>query len=213
MSLFEQIMLGPLDRQERGLIQGLAVGVVTDNKDPEGLARVRVRLPWLKDGEVSHWARSAMPMTGNDIGTFFLPEIGDEVLLGAEQGDPSHLYVLGMLWNGQAKPPETNGDGNNHKRFIRTRSRHELMFVDDPAAPLAELKLEDGKKLTLSRDGVEITDGKNRIVIDSNGSSITIESSAELKIKSQTVAIEAGASMELKSSGTLTIKGSMVQIN
>lgn len=209
MSLFGD----PAEQQGGGVIQGLVVGVVTDNQDPEGLARVRVQLPWLDNGAVSYWARSAMPMAGKDIGTFFLPEIGDEVLLGAEQGDPSHLYVLGMLWNGKLTPPETNADGNNHKRFIRTRSKHELMFVDDPAAPLAQLKLEDGKMLSMSKDGIEITDGSNRIVIESNSSAITIESTAQLKIKSQTIAIEAGASMELKSSGTLTIKGALVQIN
>lgn len=212
MSLFDQ-MLDPLEQQSRGLIQGLAVGVVTDNQDPDGLARVRVQLPWLENGAVSYWARTAMLMAGKDMGTFFLPEIGDEVLVGAEQGDPSHLYVVGMLWNGKLTPPETNADGKNNKRFIKTRSGHELMFVDDEAAPLAELSLKDGKKLSLSKDGVEITDGTNKIVIESKSSAITIESTAQLKIKSQTISIEAGASMELKSSGTLTIKGSVVQIN
>jgi uncharacterized protein involved in type VI secretion and phage assembly len=213
MSLFDGGLLNPLEQQGNGLIQGLVVGVVTDNQDPDGLARVRVQLPWLVDGAVTHWARIATLMAGKEIGAFFLPEIGDEVLLGAEQGDPSHLYVLGMLWNGKLPPPETNQDGNNHKRFIRTRSEHELTFVDDPAAPLAELKLKDGKKLSLSKEGVEITDGTNKIVIASNSSAITIESTAQLKLKSQSISIEAGASMELKSSGTLTIKGSVVQIN
>ena len=207
-SLFE-----PVEQKSRGTIQGLAVGVVTDNKDPEGLARVRVQLPWLEDGAVSYWARTAMLMAGKDMGSFFLPEIGDEVLLGAEQGDPSHLYVLGMLWNGKLPPPETNKDGKNNKRFVKTRSGHELMFVDDEAAPLAELKLKDGKKLSMSKDGITVTDGTNKIVIETKSSAITIESTAKLSIKSQIIAIEAGASMELKSSGTLTIKGALVQIN
>jgi uncharacterized protein involved in type VI secretion and phage assembly len=210
MSLLEQLAVA--DPPRGGSIQGVVSGVVTDNKDPEGLARVRVRLPWLENG-ISYWARAAVPMAGKDRGTFFLPEIGDEVLLAAEQGDPSHLYVLGMLWNGDRTPPETNQDGKNDKRFIRTRSGHELRFVDDESAPLAELKLKDGKRLTIDRNGIEISDGENRIVIESGSSTITIESSAQLKIKSQTISIEAGASMELKSSGTLTLKGSLVQIN
>jgi uncharacterized protein involved in type VI secretion and phage assembly len=213
MSLFDQGLLDPVEQQGRGLMTGLAVGLVTDNQDPEGLARVRVQLPWLENGGVSYWARTAMLMAGKDRGTFFLPEIGDEVLVGAEQGDPSHLYVLGMLWNGQLTPPETNADGKNHKRFIKTRSGHQLLFVDDEAAPLAELSLKDGKKLRLSKDGIEVTDGTNKLVIESNSSAITIESTAQLKIKSQTIAIEAGASMEIKSSGTLTLKGAVIQIN
>jgi uncharacterized protein involved in type VI secretion and phage assembly len=212
MSLLDALF-DPVEQQSRGVLQGLAVGVVTDNKDPEGLARVRVKLPWLEDGAVSYWARIAVLMAGNDMGSFFLPEIGDEVLIGAEQGDPSHLYVLGMLWNGQLGPPDTNSDGNNHKRFIRTRSKHELRFCDDPADPLAQLALADGKMLTVSKDGIEITDGANKIVIESNSSAITIESTAQLKIKSQMISIEAGASMEIKSSGTLTLKGAIVQIN
>lgn len=201
------------EAQGRGLLQGVTVGVVTDNQDPEGLARVRVRMPWLEDGEVSHWARIAVLMAGKDMGTFFLPEIGDEVLLSAEHGDPSHLYVLGMLWNGKLTPPETNQDGNNNKRFIKTRSGHELMFIDDEAAPLAELKLKDGKKVSLSKDGVEITDGDAKIVIESGPKTITVESGHKLSIRSKTIAIEADASIEIKSSGTLTLKGSVVQIN
>ena len=78
------------------------------------------------------------------------------MLLGAEQGDPALLYVLGMLWNGKAEPPETNQDGKNNMRLIRTRSGHQLLFVDDATAPLAELRLADGKKLTLDKDGVEV---------------------------------------------------------
>ena len=213
MSLFDQGLPDPADGQSGGKIQGVVTGVVTDIQDPEGLARVRVRLPWLEDGAVSYWARVAVLMAGKDMGSFFLPEIGDEVLLGAENGDPSHLYVLGMLWNGNLTPPDTNPDGKNNKRFIKTRSGHQLMFVDDPAAPLAELTLEDGKKLTLDKNGVEITDGTNKIVIEANSAAITIESTAQLKLKSQQISIEAGASMEIKSSGTLTIKGAMVQIN
>ena len=212
MSLLD-VIFDPVEQQSRGMLQGLTVGVVTDNQDPGGLARVRVRLPWFEDGKVSYWARTAMLMAGNDMGTFFLPEIGDEVLLGAEQGDPSHLYVLGMLWNGQLPPPETNADGNNYKRFIRTREKHELRFSDDPADPLGLFTLADGKMVKMTQNGVEVTDGTNKVVIETNSSTITIESSAQLKIKSQVISIEAGASMELKSSGTLTIQGALVQIN
>lgn len=213
MSFLESLERDSNEGRGDGRVRGLVLGVVTDNKDPDGLARVRVRLTWQGDGSVSYWARSAMPMAGKNRGTFFLPDIGDEVLLGAEDGDPSHLYVLGMLWNGKETPPETNSDGKNTKRFIRTRSGHELMFVDDESAPLAELKLKDGKKLTLDKDGIRVTDGTNKIVIETNSAAITIESTASLKLKSNAIQIEAGATLDLKSSGTVTIKGALVQIN
>jgi uncharacterized protein involved in type VI secretion and phage assembly len=201
------------EREVDGFLQGLAVGVVTDNKDPDGLARVRVRLPWQVDGQSSYWARIAMLMAGGGRGTYFLPEIGDEVLVGAENGDPSHLYVLGMVWNGKQKPPDNNDDGKNDRRLIHSRSGHRLVF-DDGAQPRVELMLADKKHLVLDQDGVTLEDGKgNKFIIESNSGAITIQSTASLKLKSQSISIEAGASLEIKASGTLTIKGAMVQIN
>jgi uncharacterized protein involved in type VI secretion and phage assembly len=204
---------GEATRESDGFLHGVALGVVTDNQDPEGLGRVRVRLPHQKDSDTSFWARIAAPMAGDDRGAYFLPEIDDEVVVGAECGDPTRLYVLGSVWSGRAAPPETNSDGLNDRRLIKSRSGHFLQF-DDGAEPAVELALSDGKRLLLDREGVTIEDGKgNKIVIATNGSSMTLESATELKLKSQTISIEAGASLELKASGTLKVQGAMVQIN
>jgi uncharacterized protein involved in type VI secretion and phage assembly len=201
------------EREADGFIQGLAVGVVTDNKDDARLARVRVRLPWQAEGDTSFWARLAMPMAGDNRGTYFLPEIGDQVLLGAENGDPSHLYVLGVLWNGKASPPETNKDGKNDRRLIRSRAGHELRF-DDGDKPKIELMFSDGKHLFMDDEGVVLEDGKgNTIKIESGSGAISVTAGSELKLKSKTVSIEADASMEIKASGTLTLRGTTVQIN
>lgn len=202
------------EREADGFLSGLAVGIVTDNKDADGLARVRVRLPWHAQGDTSFWARAAMPMAGSERGTYFLPEVGDEVLVGAENGDPSHLYVLGMLWNGQARPPATNDDGNNNDRLIKTRAGHLLRFNDDDAKPEVELALADGKHLVLDKDGVVLEDGKGNVIkIESSSGAIKITAGQKLTLKATTVSIEATASMNIKSSGTLTLKGSVVQIN
>lgn len=216
MSLLESFGRGAdteATREADGFLQGLAVGVVTDNQDSDGLGRVRVRLPWHKDSDTSFWARIAVPMAGGQRGIYFLPEIDDEVLVGAEFGDPTHLYVLGALWNGQNAPPETNSDGNNDVRIIKSRSGHSLKF-NDGQQPEIELKLSDGKRLLLDQDGVIVEDGNgNKITIETTSSGITVESAVQLKIKSQMISIEAGASLELKASGTLTIQGALVQIN
>ena len=143
-------------------------GVVTDNRDPDGLARVRVRLPWYGEGATSFWARLAVPMAGDGRGTYFLPEVDDEVLVIAEAGDPSHLYVIGSLWNGKAGPPVTNDDGKNNERLIHSRSGHRLRFVDDEAAPEIDLELKDGAHVRLDKDGVVVDAG--------NGNSISIGS-------------------------------------
>jgi uncharacterized protein involved in type VI secretion and phage assembly len=201
------------DQETDGYIRGLAVATVTQNKDDGGLARVRVRLSWQPEGEESYWARLAMPMAGGERGTYFVPEVGDEVLVGFERGDMSHPYVIGALWNGQLLPPETNSDGNNDRRLIRSRSGHQLLF-DDGDPPKVELKLEDGKHLLIDDKGVKLEDTQgNTITIATGSGDITIESKGQLKLKSQRISIEAGASMEIKAAGTLILKGAVVQIN
>ena len=114
-----------------GKIEGVMVGVVTNNKDPDGLGRLRVRLPVRESNDDSYWARIATLMGGNGRGTFFLPEVGDEVLLAFDHGNGDYPYVIGGLWNGEDKPPETNSDGKNNIRKIRSRSGHEILFNDD----------------------------------------------------------------------------------
>ena len=81
--------------------------VVFDNRDPKGLARVRVRVSGLADttGTRDLWARIATLMAGPNRGTWFLPEVGDEVLVAFERGDARVPYVVGAVWNGSARPP------------------------------------------------------------------------------------------------------------
>ncbi|KAA0229884.1 phage tail protein [candidate division KSB1 bacterium] len=209
------------DQETGGKIKGVGVGVVTNNKDPQGMGRVKVRFPWRENQDESHWARIATLMAGKDRGSFFLPEVGDEVLVAFEREDIRHPYVIGGLWNGQDKPPETNSDGKNNIRKIKSRSGHEIIFNDDHEAKKekVEIHTKAGHKVVLDdaagSEKIEVRDksGSNFIVIDSVQNSITIESTAQLKIKSQKIDIEAGATMTLKASGALTIQGAIVKIN
>ncbi len=104
-----QLMQQPVGSVEaEGRIYGVVVGVVTNNKDDEGLCRVKVKFPWLVDDDESYWARLVSPMAGKERGIVFLPEVEDEVLVVFEHGDVNRPYILGALWNGEDKPPETS---------------------------------------------------------------------------------------------------------
>ncbi|NEO69760.1 phage baseplate assembly protein V [Moorena sp. SIO3H5] len=121
----------------RGRFYGVTVGVVTNNSDEENLGRVKVKFPWLSDDDESYWARVLTPMAGNDRGIYFLPEVNDEVLVAFEQGDINFPYILGGVWNGKDKPPESpetdKQDSNKktiNKRTIKSISGH-IIRLDD----------------------------------------------------------------------------------
>ncbi len=198
------------DRASDGFLRGLAFGVVTDNEDPEGLGRIRVRLELHTDDQQSFWARIATPMAGNDMGLYFLPEVDDEVLVGFISQDPAHPVVLGAVWNGKMPPPETN-DGQNDRRLIRTRAGHELRF-DDGDANEIELKLAAGPRVYLAENTAILEDGGgNKVAIESG--EITIETQQKIKLSAPQVEIDASGTAEFKAGGTCKVKGAMVEIN
>jgi uncharacterized protein involved in type VI secretion and phage assembly len=204
-----------------GKIEGVLVGIVTNNKDPDGLGRVRVRFPVRESNDDSYWARIATLMAGKGRGSFFLPEVGDEVLVAFEEGNAEHPYIIGGLWNGQDTPPETNSDGKNNIRKIRSRSGHEIRFNDDAETKGEKLVIRTnaGHVITLDdsdgKEKIEIKDKteNNSITIDSNQRAITIASDMKLSLKSQVIEIEAQGMMTLKANATLTIQGTLVKIN
>jgi uncharacterized protein involved in type VI secretion and phage assembly len=195
------------DGQEQGRFFGVVVGIVTNNQDPDNLARVRVKFPWLSDDNESWWARIAVPMAGNGRGTYFLPEVDDEVLVAFEHGDVRSPYVVGGLWNGQDAPPENNSDGKNNIRMIHSRSGH-LVKLDDTSG---DEKIEIIEKT-----------GNNKLTIKSSDNSMSLECDGKMtlhakmgiEIKSDLdITIKAGTTMDIESSAPLTLKGATVSIN
>jgi uncharacterized protein involved in type VI secretion and phage assembly len=187
-------------------VQGLAVALVTNNKDPDNQGRVKLKFPWLGDNHESDWARIAVPMAGDDRGTYFLPEVNDEVLVAFQHGSIDSPIVVGALWNGRDRPPANNSNGKNDLRVIRSRSGHEVRLND-----------ADGSET------IEIIDktGGNKIVIASSDNSITIKCAGKLTIDALEVEIKAQSSvkatanstMDLEASGPASLKGAIVNIN
>jgi uncharacterized protein involved in type VI secretion and phage assembly len=191
--------------------KSLLIGVVTDLEDPDGENRVRVKIPAISEAEEGVWARVATLDAGDARGTFFLPEIGDEVIVGFIQGDVSHPVILGML-NSSAKPaPLTAANANNEKGYV-SREKMKMIFNDDEKS----LKIETpaGKKVTISEKDalIKIEDENgNKITMDSGG--ITVEAAATLTLKGgASVKIE-GPSISVNGSGSTEIKGGVVKIN
>jgi uncharacterized protein involved in type VI secretion and phage assembly len=135
------------------------------------------------------------------------------VLVAFEREDLRFPCVLGSLWNGQDKPPVANDDGNNDKRILQSRKKHYLLF-NDGSSGVVELRHEKGRKITLDDNGISVEDGNGNVVtIDSNSGGMTLEAQGALKIKAATLTLEATGSLEVKTSGTLTLRGSLVNIN
>jgi phage protein D len=182
---------------------GVVVGIVTNNDDPEGMGRVRVKYPWLADDEESAWARVVSFMAGKDRGAFFLPEVNDEVLLAFDHGNVHRPYVLGVLWNGKDKPPESNsvvldGSGQVVQRIIKSRAGHTILLDD-----------------TSGGGGITIVDrADNKIAIDSGSNAMSIEVKGNLEIKANgKVTIKGDAGVEISSSANVDVKGAVVKLN
>jgi uncharacterized protein involved in type VI secretion and phage assembly len=196
-----------------GYLKGVAIAVVTQNRDPDGLGRVKLKFSWESEPRESDWARCAVPMAGKDRGTYFLPEVGDEVLVAFEREDMRFPYVLGALWNGQDAPPDNNSDGKNDRRVIKSRQGHTLTF-DDGDQGSVELRLQDGKHLKIDDQGLLLEDGKgNKVSIESTSGAISIEAAQSLTLKAPSITLDASATAELKAGATMTVRGGMVQIN
>lgn len=193
-------------------ITGVRVGIVRDNEDPENLGRVKLEFPWRDADDQSYWARIATAMTGDGYGTYFLPEVEDEVLVGFENGDIHSPIVVGSLWSGNRKPPEDNADGNNDVRKIETRSGHVVEFDDNDQEGAVTIETAAGHTVTLDdasgSEAVTIEDnGGNSVSMDSNAGEIAIEANTEISLSAPTIELSADGEITISSGGTLEASG------
>lgn len=214
-------------------IQGLHIGVVTQlQDDPEGENRILVRIPLISMAEDGVWARIATLDAGaggnEGRGTFFLPEIGDEVVVGFINGDPRGIVVLGML-HSSAHPAPIKASDDNHQKGYVSRSDLKLLFDDEKKSVLIETP--GGKKIHIDEESGSIfleDENGNKIVMDSSG--ILLESEGDLIMKAGgNLQVETGTNIELKAGASFNasgsagaevttdaiavLKGSLVQIN
>lgn len=241
-----------LERDERGKKYGVYVGIVTDNKDPDGWYRVKVRLVAQENGEASgpksestDWYEICTFGAGKDRGMYNLPEVNDQVLIAFENGDIAKGYVIGSIWNKDSKAIGDNTAGKNDDRWYKSRSGSMLKFGDGSTTSVLMqsagghiIHEDDGGQILVkhSSGNTSITLLSSDIKIKSSGdtyidcdnlkvtakTNIELKSGADTKITASanikgtaSTNIELNASAEGKfiASSTMTIKGSIVNIN
>jgi Rhs element Vgr protein len=209
-------------------MQGLQIGVVTQlQEDPDGEDRIMVQLPIISHDEPGIWARLAALDAGNNRGSVFRPELGDEVVVGFLNNDPREPVILGGL-HSSSKPSPIPGDDENHEKGFVSRSEMRLIFNDDKKSltlqspggksivmdeDVGTLKLEDenGNKIIMNADGITIESSK-KIVLKSNDD-IEVEGKDIKHTATANFKADGTAGIELTSSAIAKLKGSLVQIN
>ncbi|NJN93507.1 MAG: VgrG-related protein [Anaerolineales bacterium] len=225
----------------RGLMQGLAIGLVTNIKNTKkDWAYVKVKYPWLGDNIESDWIRVTGPGAGGGRGIYWLPEVNDEVVLGFEHGDIHRPFVIGSVWNGKDKPPvaidkAVGSDGKVDQRVIKSRSGHMIVLNDAKGKEQILVKSKSGHQLLLDDAGgkekfiLKDKSGSNQVVIDSTKNAITIKATQDLTLKcgnkltldctelavtaKAKAQIKANAALSLESTGKSEIKGAQVSLN
>lgn len=179
------------------LLSAVSLGEVVDVADPENIGRVRVRVVSAdgvgeQDGTV--WARVATPFAGPDYGAYFLPDVGDQVLLCFLHGDPRYPVVVGSLWHGNASPPEQpGGAGNRIDRWTMTgKAGTRIAMVEENGSSKIELKTAHGVRGEWTDSGggaVKVVAGPATITVNSSG--VKIETPATVSVKASAVQVEA----------------------
>ena len=199
--------------EDGGYVKGVGIAIVTQNKDPDGFGRVKLRFPWFDQPRESVWARVAMPMAGNDRGFAMIPEVDDEVVVAFERGDLRFPIVIGCVHGGKDKIPFVNKDGKNDKRMFKSRAGHVLTF-DDGNKGSIELALKDGKKVLIDDSSVTVQDDKgNHFKIDSGSGAVEVTATGKLTLKGATVEISATGTLDLKAGPKLALNATTVMIN
>jgi phage protein D/phage baseplate assembly protein gpV len=208
----------------------LVIGIVTNNNDPEGMGRVRVKFAALGDNMEGWWARVATLNAGQQRGIFMIPEVGDEVVVGFEHGDPRRPFVLGSLYNGKAKPPADmlHEESTKKARFglisddkatidskqAMTLRSHEKMTVevkndgqggtgDFLLDAVGNIEQKSAKNFTAKAQQSVTVEANQSVTIKGTGS-VTVESTGSLKLK--------GATVDIEGTGPVNVKGAIINL-
>ncbi|WP_308003370.1 phage baseplate assembly protein V [uncultured Chryseobacterium sp.] len=193
-------------------VSGLQIGVVTQiEEDPDNQFRIKVRIPTLSESGEGVWARLANVFSGNEMGSFFIPNVNDEVIVGCLGNNPDTPIILGSLYSSQNAMPFPIEKENYMKAFV-TKEGTKIQLDDEKKS--IELSTKKGNKLLISDDekGFVLEDENgNKILMNADG--ITLDSSKDLILKARMDFKMDSAKAALSASATMDVKGSIIKLN
>jgi phage protein D len=200
-----------------GPIHGVVVALVTNNKDPDEVGRVKLKFPWLSDTYESDWTRMTQFGAGPNSGAVFMPEVNDEVLVAFEFGDVRRPIVVGGLYNGMDKPrlgKDLFDNGKVKRRGVVSRKGHRfILFDDDGKSGIALLTSDSSIKISLNETKKEIhvvCKGKVRIEADDD---VSITSKNNVKIEGQQVEVSGKSGVKVSSNSAVEVSGQPIKLN
>ena len=225
-------------------IEGLHVGIVEALAgDPDSGSRIKVQIPLLNTKPDTVWARLSQIAASNAVGSFFIPSVGDEVILGFLNNDPNNAIILGCLYSAKRVPPYEITDDNYKRAFISpeklkielddekkvitiiTPAKNSIVINDD--GKTITLKDQNKNQIQMGENGIQVTSDKDitlkakgNISFDAKGK-VGIKATQDTTIEGMNVTAKAqtslkltgNASAELSASGQTTVKGAMIMIN
>lgn len=194
-------------------LPGVYYGLVTQNKDPENLNRIKVRLPWLDKGDVdqSHWAQLSTPMAGKQFGWYTLPDIDDAVLVMFMAGDIRQPVLIGGVWSKTDAPPEVNEDGKNNFRGYRSRTGSRLILDDSKKAKVVIADMTAKNVLGIGEFAVDgVGDNKCAVykpgMAGDNGISLSTMEGKMQVVATGKITFKAGKAVKINATKTVDVK-------
>ncbi|GAA4572686.1 VgrG-related protein [Planotetraspora kaengkrachanensis] len=216
----DRSLYGLTSRGASGTAHGLVPAIVSNIKDPLAMGRVCLTFPWLSGEFTSGWARVALPGAGRDRGLELLPEVGDEVLVGFENGDFDSPYVLGGLHNGTDTAPRLSAeivDGTSGQVAVRalvSRAGHRLELVEKPGA----VRLSTGdEQVTLTLDeksGAVVIKAAKGVTVDAGSGSVEVTATSGITLDAGAGPLELkGSRVTVSGQSDVTVTGAIIKLN
>ena len=196
------------------------LGIVVDNHDPEGLGRIRVSHEGTMPGSVSPWLPVAGHSRGNGSGFWTLPSTGTQTLVAYTSGDRRSGYVLGFIYDGQHKPPESTGGKASGSILVQTKN-HRIEITDGEGSGEIRIESAEGQMRAVIGSEGRITLANELGGIGIKCRRLAMDCGGEAFIKSRSISIEtedssevrAGGKSTMEADGDATLKGKNIRLS